>query len=192
MNTVTTDIDIIAAPPEKRRTSILMYPIAVIIGLALLMGGWYLGTESSTTKQDEVVTGSAVLSSDELAERIEADGVQLVYTEDPELNCAAQPDANGAISKGGCVYMGTSPERIYLSPEMGEDEHVYVLIHEYAHILQARGAWPVGGSTTTGMGTLDSECWADIYASSQGIPYERLHYLGTCTLPGATSLPAAS
>ena len=190
----TTDIDISAVEPTKpRRLGFLSTAGAVLVGIALLMTGYTVGVQAHDPTRDSSAAGSAALSSDELAKRIEADGVEIVYTADPDLNCAAEPSATGGeAGRGGCVYMGTTPERIYISPDLEEPKHVYVLIHEYAHILQARGAWPVGGASATGMGGLDSECWADIYASSEGVPYAQLHYLPTCEIPGAMSSPPAT
>jgi len=190
--TSTTDIDLPVIEKPVRRLGFTRMVITVLTALALLFAGWYLGVQSRDPADSGAASSTAALAPDEIAKRIEADKVELVYTEDPELNCAAKRTKDGMLGKGGCVYMGTQPERIYLSPGMSEQEHAYVLIHEYAHILQGRGAWPVGGASATGMGTLDSECWADIYAASEGVPFSQLHYLPTCEMPGATSRPPAA
>ncbi len=192
MSTQTTDIDIShTTPPQPSRTGFLRTSVAILLGIALLFTGWYLGVQSNKLPTNGAPpASSAALTPDVIAERIEADGVQLIYTQDPDLNCAAEPASDGGEEgRGGCVYLGQTPERIYISPDMSEAEHVYVLIHEYAHILQGRGTWPVGGASATGMGGLDSECWADIYAASEGIPYGQLHYLPTCEMPGSVSRP---
>lgn len=190
--TSTTDIDLPVIEKRPKRLGFTRTVITVLTALALLLAGWYLGVQSHSPADSGAASSTAALAPDEIAKRIEADKVELVYTEDPNLNCAAKPSASGVVGKGGCVYMGTTPERIYLSPDMSDNQHAYVLIHEYAHILQGRGAWPVGGASATGMGTLDSECWADIYASSEGVPFSQLHYLPTCEMPGATSRPPAT
>lgn len=185
---VTTDI-----PAPKRPQNIFQVPLIIILAVGLFMAGWYTATQSSSSSQTVSQSqGVASLDSGTLAERIEADDVEIVYTDDPELNCAATEGEDGAIGQGGCVYMGTTPERMFVSKDMSEADLTYVLVHEYAHILQARGAWPVGGASATGMGGLDSECWADAYAASQGVPYEQLHYIKTCVFPGGLSLPTAS
>lgn len=160
---------------------------SILVVLAALLTGYALGTQT----QGGLPTGAASLSPTEIEQRIEADDVELVYTQDPALNCAVSVTADGQEGKGGCVYMGTQPERIYLSPDLPDSQHVYVLIHEYAHILQGRGEWPVGETKETGSGSYDSECWADIYAASQGVPYSQLHYLPTCVGPGAVARPSA-
>lgn len=192
---VTTDIPVVEpaaptaeAPPQR---NIFLVPLAVILAVALFMAGWYTAAQSSTGQATAQTSATAALSPDTLADRIEADGVEIVYTDDPELNCAATTQSNGSTGQGGCVYMGTTPERMYVSEGMEDAAHVYVLVHEYAHILQARGQWPVGGASATGMGTLDSECWADVYALSEGIPYNQLHYIKTCVFPGGLSLPTS-
>lgn len=182
---VTTDI-----PAPKRPQNIFQVPLIIILVVGLFMAGWYAAAQLSdqTVPQSQ---GAAALDSGTLAERIEADDVEIVYTDDPELNCAATEGEDGTVGQGGCVYMGTTPERMFVSKDMSEADLTYVLVHEYAHILQARGAWPVGGASATGMGGLDSECWADAYAASQGVPYEQLHYIKTCVFPGGLSLPTA-
>lgn len=174
--------------PPPRTRSVYSFPAAVILAVAIFMVGWYTAAQSGVG-QTPSANGVAALSSATIEQRIEADGVEIVYTDDPELNCAAAESDEGQTGQGGCVYMGTTPERMYISTGLGESALTYVLIHEYAHILQARGKWPVGGASATGMGTVDSECWADVFSLSEGVPYDQLYYIKSCVFPGGLSLP---
>lgn len=172
----------IAVPPQKPRPDNPFWVVTVCLLLAacLFGTGWWLGTQA----EGESLPGSPTVATD-IAALIEEDGVEIVRTDNPELNCGASE--TDASAKGGCVYLGETPERIFISTELTDSQETYILTHEYAHVLQGRGLWPVGNGSATGMGSFDKECWADLYALTQGAPRDMMAYLNDsgCVAPGA-------
>lgn len=166
---------------KKGDSPLWVITVCLLLAACLFGTGWWLGTQVSG---EEAPTSLPTASVSELAATIEGDGVEIVRTDDPTLNCGASADG---VARGGCVYMGEMPERIFISTELTVPQETYVLIHEYAHILQGRGLWPVGGGSASGMGAFDKECWADLYALEQGAPRDLMAYLdsGMCEMPGA-------
>lgn len=154
--------------------------VCVLLAACLFATGWWLGTQVSSGAATNVPS----VTSTDLANSIEADGVEIVRTDNPDLNCGASTEGT---SKGGCVYLGELPERIFVSTDLTPEQESYILTHEYGHILQGRGLWPLGNGSASGMGTFDKECWADLYALSQGAPRDLMAYLGDdgCQAPGA-------
>lgn len=166
---------------EKGDSPLWVVTVCLLLAACLFGTGWWLGTQVSDTPAPTSLPTATV---EDIAAAITEDGVEIVRTDDPALNCGASLDGE---ARGGCVYMGELPERIFVSTELSVRQETYVLIHEYAHILQSRGLWPVGEGSASGMGTFDQECWADLYALEQGAPRDLMAYLDTkaCKMPGA-------
>lgn len=168
------------ALPQKPRPDNPVWVIAVCVLLAacLFGTGWWLGTQSDSDSSGSPTTVTNISAL------IEDDGVEIVRTDNPKLNCGA---GESDSEKGGCVYLGEEPERIFISTGLTPSQESYILTHEYAHILQGRGLWPVGNGSATGLGAFDKECWADLYALSHDAPQDMMAYLGTpgCQAPGA-------
>lgn len=165
------------AKRQKGDSPLWVITVCLLLAACLFGTGWWLGTHVST---EPAPTSIATASVEDIAASITKDGVEIVRTDDPTLNCGASLDGE---ARGGCVYLGELPERIFISTGLTVAQETYVLIHEYAHILQSRGQWPMGEDTDS----FDHECWADVFALEQSAPREQMAYLDTaaCKAPGA-------
>lgn len=69
-----------------------------------------------------------------LLEQLGETDVRIVFTSDSSLNCGAE---KSRTQTGGC-YRHSTPNKIYVSPEVPKDVLKYLIYHEYAHLIQHR------------------------------------------------------
>lgn len=92
-----------------------------------------------------------------LAERGES-GVQIVWSDDPSVNCGLQLGP-----EGGCFH-ADQPDVIFVSPGLSGPTLTYVVLHELAHVHQLRAGAPL------------DECAADAQAIAWGADPSLAHY----------------
>ena len=74
-------------------------------------------------------------------------GVTVVVSSDPEVNCGA---ANPRTHAGGC-FRPENPDEIVVSPGLTPTSMEYVVLHEYAHLMQYRDGLPLDECDADGM-----------------------------------------
>lgn len=101
----------------------------VVITAALITGGAILypltqAEATSYTNED----------AQEILTKAGAVNVTVIWTSEHNVNCGAE---RSDLGLGGC-FREESEDMIYISPELAGDDLEYVLLHEYAHVLQFR------------------------------------------------------
>lgn len=110
----------------------------------------------TATPSSDTATVAPLTILDGLGEHM----ISIRYSDDPAVNCGGPT--------GGCFHP-QQPDTLIISPTAEGETLRYIVLHEYAHVLQYRAGAPL------------DECAADRQAVAWGA--RMTHYLPTCPEP---------